>query len=236
MNSSHRADIALLTLDAPRTFTSDRLEHLGLGMRVIRHANEFLTRNFHECSVVAPPQLPERGPAILASNHTAGLDPLLLQSACDRLIVWMMAAEYYDLPVLRSLFRKLQMIPVQRSGRDMAATRAALRALEEGRILGVFPEGRIEAARALLPFHTGVALLAFKSGAPVYPAYIDGTQRGREMVPSLLRPCSATIAFGPEIALDRGDAGREGLERATAAIRNAVQALKNRVEGDFSSA
>lgn len=206
---------------------SDRLEHLGLGMRLIRHTNEFFTRLFHECSVVAPPQLPEHGPAILVSNHTAGLDPLLLQSACDRLIVWMMAAEYYEIAALRPLFRKLRMIPVQRSGRDMPATRAALRALEEGRIVGVFPEGRIETERRLLPFHSGVALLAFKSGARVYPAYIDGTQRGREMIPSLFRPCSAVVAFGPEVALDRADTGRDGLERATAVIRSAVQALKD---------
>jgi 1-acyl-sn-glycerol-3-phosphate acyltransferase len=194
---------------------------------MIAHANEFLTRLFHECVVVAPPQLPARGPAILVSNHTAGLDPLLLQSACERLIIWMMAAEYYHMPVLRPLFRALRMIPVQRSGRVMAAMRAALRELEQGRIVGIFPEGAIATDRRLLPFQTGVALLAFKSGAPVYPAYIDGTQRGRDMLPSLLRPCSAIVAFGPEVPLDRSDTTREGLERATGQIQAGVAALKD---------
>jgi 1-acyl-sn-glycerol-3-phosphate acyltransferase len=210
----------------------DHVDRQHRAVRAILAGNEFFSRLFHELHVLNECTLPATGPAILVSNHTAGLDPLLLQSACSRLVVWMMAKEYYDIPGLRYVFGKLQMIPVERSGRDMTATRAALRALENGRVLGVFPEGRIEIDRQLLPFQTGVALLAVKSGAPVYPAYLDGTQRGREMVPSLLRPCSATLAFGPAVQLDRSQSGREGLESATAAIQAAVQRLKDRCDGN----
>lgn len=199
-------------------------------MRTIAAVNEYFTRFFHELAALNPCTLPTDGPAILVCNHTAGIDPLLLQSTCPRLIVWMMAREYYELPLLGWLFRKLEMIPVERSGRDLAATRSALRVLEQGRILGVFPEGRIETARTLLPFQTGVALLAQRSGAPVYPAYLDGTQRGREMVPALLRPCSATVAFGPKVDLDGLPGGRDALEPATERIRASVERLQMRCE------
>lgn len=210
---------------------ADQLHRLDRAVRTIAAANEFFTRYFHELSVLSPCPIPDHGPAILVSNHTAGIDPLLLQAAGpQRLIVWMMAKEYYEIPLLRWIFRKLQTIPVERSGRDMSATRAALRALEQGRILGVFPEGRIEPDRQILPFQTGIALMAQRSGAPVYPAYLDGTQRGREMVPSLLRPCSATVAFGPKIELGSAPDGREGLERQTDLIRAAVVGLQSRVE------
>jgi 1-acyl-sn-glycerol-3-phosphate acyltransferase len=205
---------------------ADHVDRQPLAVRAILAGNEFFTRLFHELCVLNPCTLPPTGPAILVCNHTAGLDPLLLQSACPRLVVWMMAKEYYDIPLLRGLFQRLQMIPVERSGRDLAATRAALRVLDQGRVLGVFPEGRIETQRQLLPFQTGVALLAARSGAPVYPAYLDGSQRGREMIPSLLRPCSATVAFGPRIELDAQIGDRDGLDQATRQIEAAVRSLQ----------
>ncbi len=54
----------------------------------------------------------------------------------------MMAKEYFDFKPLRWLFDTVGVILVERSGRDMAATRAAMRALEQGYVLGVFPEGK----------------------------------------------------------------------------------------------
>ena len=174
--------------------------------------------------MLAPQRLPRRGSAILVCNHTSGLDPLLIQSVCSRLIVWMMAKEYYDLKWLTPIYRTVEAIPVDRGRPDMAATRAALRALSMGRILGVFPEGRIETSRELLPFNTGVAVLALRSRAPVFPAYLDGTQRGKEMGPAFAIPNRATLRFGPEVVLERA-AGRRQLATATAAIETAVRSL-----------
>jgi len=64
----------------------------------------------------------------------------------------MMAREYYDLRSLTWLYKIVEAIPVDRSGRDLSATRAALRALNEGRVVGIFPEGKIETSQDLLPF------------------------------------------------------------------------------------
>src|SRR5436190_238239 len=86
--------------------------------------------------------------------NRAALDALLIQSVCPRLITWMMAKEYYAVPGIGWVFRTVGAIPVERSGRDLAATRAAMRALEENAVLGIFPEGRIETDRELLPFQT----------------------------------------------------------------------------------
>lgn len=188
--------------------------------------DEFFARQYHELIPLTASTIPLKGPAILVCNHTAGLDPVLIQSVCPRIVVWMMASEYYDLRMMRWVFEAVQAIPVDRNGKDLAATRAGLRALKAGRVLGVFPEGRIETDRELLEFQVGVALLAIKSGASVYPAYLDGTQRGREMAASVLRPCRATIAFGPEVKFDRTDVSRENLAAVTATIRHAVEELK----------
>jgi 1-acyl-sn-glycerol-3-phosphate acyltransferase len=198
-----------------------------LGVRVLRAWNYLFCRVYHRLTVLAPPQLPRRGAAIVVCNHVGSLDPLLIQSACARrMIVWMMAKEYYDIRSIAWVFRTMQVIGVDRGARDTVGTRAALRALDQGKVLGIFPEGRIETSRDLLPFQTGVAMLAAKTGVPIFPAYLDGTHRGHDMIGSVIRPCRATIRFGPPILLDRSAAVKDALEPATASIQAAVDQLR----------
>ena len=169
-----------------------------------------------------PCTLPANGPALLVCNHISALDPLILQSACPRLIRWMMAREYYDQPALRWFLRALEAIPVERGGRDLSATRRAIRALQAGHIVGIFPEGRIETTRQIEPFQTGVALVAIKTRVPVYPAYIDGSMRGQGMLEAFIYPQQACVRFGPPVLFDRSDTSDRTVEAATAAIRAAV--------------
>jgi 1-acyl-sn-glycerol-3-phosphate acyltransferase len=196
---------------------------------IVRAAHPFVRTFctlFHDLKVLTPSPIPAVGGGILVCNHTSSLDPVLLQAAVPRVITWMMAKEYDRFPI-RWFFRAIEPILVERSGRDMAATRAALRALKDGKILGLFPEGKIETTHRLLEFQTGVALLALKSGAPVYPAYLDGTQRCTGMIEGLLKPHQVTLAFGPPVDLEtNGEEGREALESATERIRAAVAALE----------
>jgi 1-acyl-sn-glycerol-3-phosphate acyltransferase len=180
---------------------------------------------FHQLELKSPCPIPAKGGGILVCNHTSSLDPVLLQAACPRVITWMMAKEYAGIFGLGWFFKAIEPITVERSGRDMAATRAALRALKDGKILGLFPEGRIETGIELLEFQTGVALLAIKSGAPVFPAYLDGGQRRRGMAEAIVVPSHVTLAFGPPIVLGDGEDGREGLEEGTRRIRASVAAL-----------
>jgi 1-acyl-sn-glycerol-3-phosphate acyltransferase len=201
-------------------------------IRIAQGINRLFARNYHDMSVLAPAELPRTGPAILVSNHVSGLDPLLIQSACSRLVIWMMAREYYDIRSIGWIFRMVGAIPVERSGRDTAATRAALRALNDGRVVGIFPEGRIETDHELLPFQTGVALLAIKTGVPVYPVYLDGTQRGKNMLSAVLHPHRVRIAFGPAVSFDRDSTSKPALEAATDAIKKAVLALRSKSGGN----
>jgi 1-acyl-sn-glycerol-3-phosphate acyltransferase len=195
--------------------------------RTLFTANRIYSRGYHRMYIQTPPQLPASGPAILVCNHISGLDPLLLQSAVNRPVIWMMAAEYYDIPALGWLFRAVQAIPVNRSGRDMAATRAALRALDRGEVLGVFPEGRIEeGTRDLLPFQTGVAMMALRAKVPIYPAYMDGTNRGMGMLRAFLTPNDIRIRFGPPVPLAQSP-GKPDLDRETDKIKSGVANLRS---------
>jgi 1-acyl-sn-glycerol-3-phosphate acyltransferase len=202
----------------------DRIEN-RLSIRLLGWSNLAFCRGFHHLSVNGRLGVPPVGPAIVICNHTSGLDPLLIQSCSNRLIVWMMAREYYEIQALGWVFRTIEAIPVQRNGRDLAAMRSALRALEQGRILGIFPEGKIERTRDLLPFQTGVALLAAKAKVPIYPAFLDGNQRGKEMTETFFHPISASLRFGKPVQLDYGNVDRATLESNTEKLAGAVRRL-----------
>jgi 1-acyl-sn-glycerol-3-phosphate acyltransferase len=202
-------------------------EQGSLAGRILRAANRIYSRGFHRIDVQAPLKLPEKGAAILVCNHISGLDPLLLQSVVKRPIVWMMAREYYELKALRWVYEAVQAIPVERNGRDSSATRAALRALANGRVLGIFPEGRIETSEDLLPFQTGVAMMALRTDVPVFPAYMNGTNRGMKMIEAFLNANNVRIRFGAAIRLsDHDDGGKPDLDISTQRIFESVARLK----------
>jgi 1-acyl-sn-glycerol-3-phosphate acyltransferase len=196
-------------------------------VRVLEGVNRVFVHGFHRLRVHGRNPLPATGPAILVCNHTSSLDPALLQATTGRKIVWMMAREYLAIPVLSRIFAVLGVIGVDRGSRDSTSTRSALRVLEAGGVLGVFPEGRIERTRELLPFHPGAATLAIRGRATVVPAFIDGTQRRNTVASGWLVPHEAGVWFGDPLVLHEGTRRADPLE-ATARVRAAVAALAAR--------
>src|SRR4051812_46273398 len=79
------------------TRAKTRPDESRLPLRILRVVNTCFARHFHHLEVLSPCPLPPTGPAILVCNHISGLDPVLIQSASKRLIVWMMAREYYEI-------------------------------------------------------------------------------------------------------------------------------------------
>ena len=214
-----------VTPPAPPKSTPERPED-RFAVKALRAGDLIFLRVYHDLTILSAPKLPRVGPAILVCDHVSSLDPALVQAAChDRAVTWMMAKEYMDVRGMGWFFRSMGVIPVDRGGRDSGSLRAALRALKDGQVLGVFPEGRISTTDGLLPFHTGAALMAMKTGVPVYPAYQDGSHRGKEMLQACLQPARAAIAFGPPVDLS-SPRGKLPLEEATARITAAVEALR----------
>jgi 1-acyl-sn-glycerol-3-phosphate acyltransferase len=200
-------------------------------IQALKAANTLFGRVYHRLDLLNACRIPRTGPAILVSNHISGLDPLLLQSACPRrLITWMMASEYMDLPGLGWFFRTIGVIPVERSGKDSGPLRAALRTLQQGGVLGIFPEGRLSKTGDLLPFQTGVGMIAAKSGATIYPAYQTGDHRGREIIPGVLTPATARLAFGPPVQLPHTEGRRADPAVSTHFVEIAMADLKKKVD------
>ena len=147
--------------------------------------------------------LPESGPAILIANHTCGIDHLVLQAGCRRVLGFIIAREYYDWSLIHWFCKRVGCVPVNRDGRDLQAIRAALRALANGHVLTTFPEGRItpSSGREFGPILPGAAFLAVRAGVPVIPAYIRGTPETNQIGESLSTPSQAVVTFGDRIDL-----------------------------------
>ena len=145
--------------------------------------------------------LPEHGAAILIANHTCNIDHFLLQAGTFRKLGFMIAKEYYDFPPFRPFCRLIGCIPVNRNGKDLAATRAALRALQEGRVVPMFPEGKIlpKSGEEIGEGKHGVAFLALRAKVPVIPAYIRGTPRCNEFRWSFFTPSHSRVVYGTAI-------------------------------------
>ena len=193
----------------------------------------------HRLQVVGTDPLPTAGPAILITNHTCCIDHMLLQVATRRLLGFIIAKEIYEIWWFKPFCDLSGCIPVKRNGNDLAAMRAALRALEQGRVMPVFIEGKItpSAGRELGQGKQGAAFLALRTNVPVIPAYVSGTPESNQIFPSLRTPSNAKVRFGPVIDLAdlrvRGEGDRERLSDATERMMDALKALRDQVLVDL---
>jgi 1-acyl-sn-glycerol-3-phosphate acyltransferase len=122
-------------------------------------------------------RVPAEGGAIFAPNHLSVLDHFVLGAALPRQIVFVGKAEYMDSWKTKYLFPALGMIPIDRTGGSAAqgALDAAARVLEAGAFFGIYPEGTRSRDGKLHKGHTGVARVALRTGAPIFPVGLQGT-------------------------------------------------------------
>jgi 1-acyl-sn-glycerol-3-phosphate acyltransferase len=169
------------------------------------------------------------GPCVMVSNHISHFDPPLLSGWLPRKIDWIAMSELFGTKWSKAGFTWLDVIPVDRHGDDRQALRTAIKRLEAGRMIGIFPEGGIrDGARSILAgaeMREGAFLLAAKANCPVLPVVILGSERlynRRNWLP--WRRAKVFIATGDPVFPAEG--ARKQLRDDTAA---AMTQLKDRL-------
>ena len=126
-------------------------------VRVINSNNEPLDTNF-----------------IVASNHTAAADGVIICACMKNQIRFMGKKELFNVPVVGAFLRAIGCYPVDRKGSDIAALRNTINLLKNGDCTGIFPQGtrcpRVDPATTTVK--SGVGLIAARSGADVLPVCV----------------------------------------------------------------
>ncbi len=172
--------------------------------------------------------VPEEGPAILASNHLSYADWLFMPLTLARRVTFVAKAEYFNTPGIKGWFQKKffsgsGQVPIDRSGASAAegALSAAKKVLESGELFGIYPEGTRSHDGRLYRGKTGVARLALETGVPVIPVAVVGTDvvapPGKKFG-SFTRP---VVRFGKPLDFSR----YEGLENDRYILRSVTDVI-----------
>nr|WP_315235169.1 MFS transporter [uncultured Albidiferax sp.] len=194
---------------------------------LLRFVAWLLSHCVYRFKVTGEQHIPISGPAILACNHVSFVDAVLLMAASPRPIVFLMDHRIFQVPVLGWLFRLAKAIPIAPRAEDPAAYDAAFAAaakvLQDGDLLGIFPEGGITKDGTLQEFKGGIMKILERAPVPVIPmaltnlwgSYFSRIEQGGAMV----RP------------FRRGMLNRVGLNVGTVVSAAEVQPalLRNRV-------
>ncbi|MDF2092367.1 MULTISPECIES: 1-acyl-sn-glycerol-3-phosphate acyltransferase [unclassified Knoellia] len=141
--------------------------------------------------------VPEDGPAILASNHLSFSDSIFLPLVVQRRVTFLAKSDYFTGRGIKgrmtaAFFKGVGQLPIDRSGgrAGEAALRSGLKVLRRGEVLGIYPEGTRSPDGRLYRGRTGVARMALEAGCPVLPVAMIGTDKAQptgKVVPKIMR-------------------------------------------------
>jgi 1-acyl-sn-glycerol-3-phosphate acyltransferase len=119
--------------------------------------------------------IPRSGPVILCSNHKSLQDPITMGACVPRKVHYMAKAELFTVPLLGSLIKSIGAFPVKRGGVSKEAIRTAISLLQEGNVMGIFPEGTRNESLGM--GKRGAVAMALRSKAMVVPVALVGDYR-----------------------------------------------------------
>jgi 1-acyl-sn-glycerol-3-phosphate acyltransferase len=170
--------------------------------------------------------IPPNNAAIIAFNHLGHLDPLLVCAFSPRAPEFIALADLLDVPGTGQALRAYGVILAHRDEYDRQVIRAALDTLNQGDLLALAPEARQSPTATLEQGREGTAFLALKSGAPVVPVGITGTQNIYSAWRRRRRPYVGMIVGAPfHLSAQPGTDRREALDAAHAVIMKHIAQL-----------
>jgi 1-acyl-sn-glycerol-3-phosphate acyltransferase len=169
--------------------------------------------------------VPASGGAIIAPNHVSHTDPPLIAITNRRPVTIMAKDDLFKIPVLGPYIDHLGTFPVKRGTADRVALRMALDRLAAGRLVLIFPEGTRGDGITLQPPERGMGLIAMKSGAPVIPTCIHGTDIMMPRGHSGIRRAKVGVTYGKPI-LPQSFSGRTAGDDLAKAVMEAVDAMR----------
>jgi 1-acyl-sn-glycerol-3-phosphate acyltransferase len=180
--------------------------------------------------------IPRRGPAILAPVHRSFADFSFTGLLTTRKIFFMTKDELWKSRLLGRIVFSLGGFPVHREAADRDALRRAQEVLERGQLLVVFPEGTRREGPTIGPLLEGAAFLAARTGAPIIPIGIGGSDVAMPKGRRIPKPVRTRVVVGEPLApparTETGRVPRSHIHGTTEALREAIQSVYDEARRD----
>lgn len=175
--------------------------------------------------------VPRSGPLLVTSNHVSYLDPPVVAGVIPREIGFVAKRELFTVPVLGSLIRTLNAMPLDRSRLSVEELDRYGAFLKDGKALLYFPEGTRSRTGRLGKAKIGVGVLLARHPVTVVPVYVTGTDT---LFRSMLRRGRLRVVFGRPYALPKGEGPgapeREEYRRLADLVLDRIRQLKDETD------
>lgn len=189
---------------------------------LVRYVIGFFLVVLFRWRVTGAENVPVSGGVIIASNHISNFDPFVVGTAVSRKLHFMAKEELFVNPIMRAIIQWLGAFPVRRGASDRTAIRTAINLLENGNMVGLFPEGTRSKNGQLGQAEPGLAMIAAKAGATIVPTAVIGTNkvfRNGSLLPQF------RVHFGKPIIVKKDKASKEDLEKITNTMMQEINTL-----------
>lgn len=134
---------------------------------------------FYRVELVNTNNVPESGPVLICANHNGIMDMFFIGYKIKRNIHYMAKEELFKIPLIGLIIKRLGAFPVRRGKGDVSSIKTVFRLLDEGKAVGIFPEGtRTNGKRKKdIKIKPGAAMIALRTGVRVLPVAINGNYR-----------------------------------------------------------
>jgi 1-acyl-sn-glycerol-3-phosphate acyltransferase len=141
-------------------------------------------------------RIPESGGGLMLSNHQSFLDPLLIGLPLHRPVSFLARDTLFPVPVIGWILRHTYVMPLNRDTGGAGGIRETLRRLDDGFLVGLFPEGTRSGDGSLGELKPGFAALVRRTELPIYPIGIAGAHRALGRGSLMLKPHRVCVVFG----------------------------------------
>lgn len=222
-----RANATVARVEAVDIHPPTRLERSAYG--AIRGAFAALARPYFRLEIHGRERMPSHGPFVLAPVHRSNLDFILVSALTRTRMRYMGKASIWKWRWGGKFVAMLGAFPVHRGSADREALRACLEVIENGEPLVMFPEGTRRSGPLVENLFDGPAYVAARTGAPLVPVGIGGSDKAMPVGSKLIRPHKIVLLVGEPIAPPPGDGSgrvrRRVVRELTEQLRASVQAL-----------